>query len=108
MQNNRWLQALIVLLVIIASAWLAGQVWMFVIQFSNVILLFVLSWLLAFILRPLARWLTARGLPFTLSVAVVYLALAVAFTLVGFLLVPLISQQISDLIANFDSNVSQI
>jgi len=108
MQNNRWLQALIVLLVIIASAWLAGQVWMFVIQFSNVILLFFLSWLLAFILRPLARWLTARGLPFTLSVVVVYLALAVAFTLGGFLLVPLISQQISDLIANFDSNVSQI
>ena len=108
MQNNRWLQALIVLLVIIASAWLAGQVWMFVIQFSNVILLFFLSWLLAFILRPLARWLTARGLPFTLSVLVVYLALAVAFTLGGFLLVPLISQQISDLIDNFDSNVSQI
>ncbi len=108
MQNNRWLQALIVLLVIIASAWLAGQVWMFVIQFSNVILLFFLSWLLAFILRPLARWFTARGMPFTLSVAVVYLALAVAFTLGGFLLVPLISQQISDLIANFDSNVSQI
>ncbi len=108
MQNNRWLQALIVLLVIIASAWLAGQVWIFIIQFSNVILLFFLSWLLAFVLRPLARWLTARGLPFTLSVVVVYLGLAVAFTLGGFLLVLLISQQISDLIANFDSNVRQI
>jgi predicted PurR-regulated permease PerM len=108
MQNNRWLQALIVLLVIIASAWLAGQVWMFVIQFSNVILLFFLSWLLAFILRPIARWLTSRGLPFTLSVLLVYLGLAVAFTVGGFLLVPLISQQISDLIANFDSNVRQI
>ena len=108
MQNNRWLQVLIVLLVIIASTWLAGQVWMFVIQFSNVILLFFLSWLLAFILKPLARWLTTRGLPFTLSVLVVYLALAVAISLAGFLLVPLISQQISDLIANFDSNVRQI
>ncbi|HUP27401.1 MAG TPA: AI-2E family transporter [Chloroflexia bacterium] len=108
MQNNRWLQALVVLLVIIASAWLAGQLWLFVIQFANVILLFFLSWLLAFILRPLARWLTARGLPFTLSVIIVYLALAIAFTVGGFLLVPLISQQISDLIANFDQNVRQI
>jgi predicted PurR-regulated permease PerM len=71
MQNNRWLQILIILLVIIASAWLAGQVWGFLLQFSNIILLFFLSWLIAFILRPIARWLNRRGMPYVLSVAVV-------------------------------------
>ena len=46
MQNNRWLQTLIVLLVIIATGWIVGQVWDFLRQFSNVLLLFFLSWLL--------------------------------------------------------------
>src|SRR4029077_20210696 len=67
MQNNRWLQVLIILLVIIASAWLAAAVWGFLLQFSSILLLFFLSWLIAFILRPMARWLHKRGMPHTLS-----------------------------------------
>ena len=53
MQNNRWLQILIILLVIIASALLVSEVWSFLLQFSNILLLFFLSWLIAFVLRPL-------------------------------------------------------
>lgn len=102
MQNNRWLQTLIILLVIIASVWLAAQVWGIIIQFSSILLLFFLSWLLSFILRPIARWLTQRGLPYGASVAIVYLALAVGVTLSGFLLVPLITQQITQLINSSD------
>lgn len=98
MQNNRWLQTLIILLVIIASTWLAAQVWGFLLQFSNIILLFFLAWLIAFILRPIARWLHKRGLPYTLSVAVVYLSLALALVLAGILLVPVISSQIDQLV----------
>jgi predicted PurR-regulated permease PerM len=108
MQSNRWLQTLIVLLVIIASAWLAAQAWGFVIQFSNILLLFFLSWLLAFIMRPLARWLTTRGLPYGWSVAVVYLALTLALTVGGFLLVPLITQQIEQLITNSGDYATQL
>ena len=108
MQNNRWLQTLIVLLVIIASAWIAAQAWGFVIQFSNILLLFFLSWLLAFILRPLARWLTTRGLPYGGSVAVIYIALTLAITVGGFLLVPLITDQITQLIKNSGSYADQL
>ena len=53
MQSNRWLQTLIVLLVIMAALVLIGWVWSFVIQFSSIILLFFLSWLLAFAPRAL-------------------------------------------------------
>jgi predicted PurR-regulated permease PerM len=102
MQNNRWLQTLIVLLVIIAATWLAAQAWGIISQFSNILLLFFLSWLLSFILRPIARWLTSRGLPYGASVAIVYLALALVITLGGFLLVPLITQQIEQLINSSD------
>jgi predicted PurR-regulated permease PerM len=100
MQNNRWLQILIILLVIIASAWLAGQVWGFVLQFSNILLLFFLAWLIAFILRPIARWLHKRGMPYTLAVVVVYLGLAFVLVIAGILLVPLITSQIDHLSRN--------
>jgi predicted PurR-regulated permease PerM len=108
MQNNRWLQVLIVLLVIICSAWLAAQVWGFVLQFSNILLLFFLSWLLAFILRPMARWLHKRGMPHTLSVAVVYLGLALVLVISGILLVPVISSQIEQLSKNTDQFTSTV
>jgi predicted PurR-regulated permease PerM len=99
MQNNRWFQTLIVLLVIIATGFIVSQVWDFIKQFSSVILLFFMSWLLAFILRPLAKWLMSRGVGKTLSVAIVYLGLLLVLTIAGFLLVPVISAQVEQLIA---------
>src|SRR3954470_10025018 len=108
MQSNRWLQTLIVLLVIIASLFLAGQDWSMLIQFSSIILLFFLSWLLAFVLRPIARWLTGKGLPYTLSVLVVYIALGLLFTVGGILLVPVITQQVAQLQTNFNSYVNAL
>ncbi len=101
MQTNRWLQTLIVLLVIIASAWLLGQVWVFLIQFSSLILLFFLAWLLAFVLSPIARALQRRGVPKTLSVVIVYLALALLFSIGGWLLLPPVTDQVSKLQRNF-------
>src|SRR3954447_3008025 len=103
MQTNRWLQALIILLTLIAALFLAALVWSFMVTFSNIILLFFLSWLLAFILRPIARWLTSKGMPQLLSVAVVYISLALIFTLAGILLFPVISEQVLRL-ANGDYN----
>jgi predicted PurR-regulated permease PerM len=108
MQTNRWLQTLIVLLVVIASLFLAGLVWSFLNQFSSIILLFFLSWLLAFVLRPVARWLTAHGIPYTFSVLVVYVVLALVFVVGGLLLVPVITQQISQLINNFNGYVNDL
>src|SRR5438034_5501584 len=108
MQNNRWLQTLIVLLVIISALVLAGWVWSFLIQFSSIILLFFLSWLLAFVLRPIAKWLTSKGMPYTLSVLAVYLVLGFSFVLGGFLLVPVITQQVAQLEANFNSYVNAL
>ncbi|MDQ5823301.1 MAG: AI-2E family transporter [Chloroflexota bacterium] len=97
MQSNRWLQTLIVLLVIIASAWLAGQVWTFLMQFSSILLLFFLAWLLAFVLSPIARALQRRGVPKTLAVGIVYLVLAVLAVLAVWWLVPPITAQVGQL-----------
>src|SRR5688572_32378291 len=103
MQNNRWVQALVVLLVIIASAWLIAQTWSFMLQFSSVLLLFFVSWLLAFILRPLARWLTARGMPYGLGVGLVYLSLGVLITVGAIYAVPEISNQVTTFVRAIES-----
>ncbi|HET6313703.1 MAG TPA: AI-2E family transporter, partial [Chloroflexia bacterium] len=103
MQTNRWLQTLIVLLVIIASAWLAGQVWTFLMQFSSILLLFFLAWLLAFVLSPIARALQRRGVPKTLAVGIVYLALAVLAVLAVWWLVPPITAQVGQLQSGIES-----
>lgn len=97
MQNNRWLQTLIVLLVIIASTWLAGQVWTFLMQFSSIILLFFLAWLLAFVLSPLSRALQRRGVPKGLAVGIVYLGLLLAFVLGIWWVVPPVTDQLGQL-----------
>lgn len=98
MNNNRWLQALIILLVIIATSWLAGQLWTFVIQFSSIILLFFLAWLLAFALGPLARGLQSFGMPQGLASALVYLGLLVIVVLIGIPGFQALAQQIQQLI----------
>jgi predicted PurR-regulated permease PerM len=108
MQSNRWLQILIIQLVIIASAIIAGQVLSILAQFSNIILLFFMSWLLAFVLSPIVRTLTTRGLSKGMAVAVVYGVLALLVLLAGVLLVPAITQQIGLLIVNFEDYRRQL
>ncbi|HET7075904.1 MAG TPA: AI-2E family transporter [Chloroflexia bacterium] len=98
MNNNRWLQALIILLVIIAATWIMGQVWMLLIQFASIILLFFLAWLLAFALSPLARRLQAWGVGQLLAITVVYLAMLLLLTVIGFLVFPALADQIQRLI----------
>ena len=98
MNNNRWLQALIILLVIIAATWIMGQVWMLLIQFASIILLFFLAWLLAFALSPLARRLQAWGVRQLLAITVVYLAMLLVLTVIGFLVFPALADQIQRLI----------
>ena len=46
MERNRWLQALIILLVAIAGIYLAGMLWQLGVRFGDIILPFFLAWLL--------------------------------------------------------------
>lgn len=107
-QNNRWVQALVVLLVIIASAWLIGLVWSFLLQFTNILYLFFVSWLLAFILRPAAKWLTGRGMPYGLAIGIVYLALGLVLTLGLWLLIPEITKQIQSFVASMTGQFNDL
>ncbi|HKP53478.1 MAG TPA: AI-2E family transporter [Chloroflexia bacterium] len=107
-QNNRWVQTLVVLLVIIASAWLIGQVWNFLGAFSNIFYIFFVAWLLAFILRPLAKWLANRGMPYSLAIGVVYLLLGLVLTLGLWLLIPEISKQVEKFVGSMTEEIAAL
>src|SRR5262245_5586993 len=97
-ERNRWLRALIVLLVVIAALHLGGLLWELGQRFFDIIVLFFLAWLLAFVLSPLTqsieRWL---GIPRALAAAGVYLVLFVGLLTGLVLLVPALVVQLVEL-----------
>ncbi len=128
MQRTPWLNILIVLLVIIAGLFLAQMLWQLISQFADIILLFVLAWLVAFALGPLIERINGKALPgvaeqltarllgtrfadrvasfrFTRlqSVAIVYLGLVVVLGEVLSAFVPSMLVQLNQLAAVFPS-----
>lgn len=98
MEKNPWLQALIVLLVIIAGYYLLNLVWQVAQQLADIILMFFLAWLLAFILTPLARLLTRYNRQQKLPAIIeIYVGLILVLVLVGLLAVPAIASQMYQL-----------
>lgn len=97
-ERNRWLRALIVLLVAIAALHLGGLLWELGQRFFDIIVLFFLAWLLAFVLSPLThsieRWL---GVPRALAAAGVYLVLFVGLLTGLVLLIPALVLQLVEL-----------
>ncbi len=98
MERNSWFRALIILGVIAVGLYVAGQLWMLAVHFGDIIILFFLSWLLAFILLPIVRFLDDKlpvGLPGAAAIVYIFLLLVVAASLV--LVVPLLIAQVSQL-----------
>lgn len=59
MERSRLLNALVVLLIIIAALYLAQMLWQLISGFADLILLFVLGWLVSFILNPVVAQVSA-------------------------------------------------
>lgn len=96
MIRDPWLKALVIVMVIIASLYLVSLLWQAMMQFGDVILLFVLAWLLAFILEPVVSALhRSTPLPRSVAVALTYLWLLVVLTAGVVLVVPVLTEQIA-------------
>ena len=106
--NSRWLQVLIVELVIIATFYLLQIFGGMLAQFANIFLLFFLAWLLAFALRPLIRALGGLGVPLPLSVILIYLALVFVFVGIGLVIIPQLTAQLNNLNAHQQDYYNQI
>ncbi|HST90149.1 MAG TPA: AI-2E family transporter [Ktedonobacterales bacterium] len=77
LDRHRALRVLLGLVLIVVAIYTVGLIWSALALFGDVILLFFLAWIVAFILEPASILLQRRGLPRTLAVALIYLALLV-------------------------------
>ena len=94
LERNAWLRALLIMGVLIAGIYLLGAAWAAIRHFSDLILLFFMAWLLAFILLPIVRLLeSGLGLPKVPAAIVVYLMLLFVIALSLFLVVPVLLAQ---------------
>src|ERR671938_520399 len=95
MERNRWLRALLVLLTLIAGLHLAGLLWDISQRFGDIIVMFFLAWLLAFVLSPVTQAIErAANLPRVLAAAAVYLVLFVVLLGGLFLILPALVTQL--------------
>ena len=69
-------------------------VWTSLVAFGDIILLFFLAWVVAFILQPLSTYLRRFGLPRALAVSLIYIALAIVISGVIVLTIPIVGDQI--------------
>lgn len=97
MERDPLVRGLLLMLAAIGTVWLAGWVWQVASRFSDVILLFFLAWLVAFVLKPIARRLQRLGLPLLLAVGSVYLGLALIVVATAVVVVPIAVTQLAQL-----------
>src|SRR6266851_8050106 len=105
--RDPWLRALSILGCAIASVYLIGLLWQVMEEFADIILLFFLAWLVAFVLEPVVRTLVEGRLPRLAAIGLTYLTLLVLLSLGVILLIPALSLQIVDIARNLPNYVEQ-
>jgi predicted PurR-regulated permease PerM len=98
-REHQLLQALVVLAIVYLAIQVFGFGWVAVAQIADVIIIFVAAFALAYLLSPLVNSIdTDTPLNRTLSVVVVYIAIALMLVLIGLLAIPPLVAQLNDLI----------
>lgn len=106
LDRHRSLRILIGLLCVAVGIYIVSAVWSVVVVLSNVILLFLLAWIISFVLDPVAILLRQRGLPRVAAVSLIYFALLIVVSGAIVLAVPSIEGQIKLLSTEITSTFS--
>src|ERR1700730_11652385 len=107
MIRDPWLRALSILGCAIAGVYLTSLLWQVVQEFADIILLFFMAWLVAFVLEPVVGTLVEGRLPRLAAIGLTYLTLLVLLSLGVILLVPALSLQIVEIARNLPTYVDQ-
>ncbi len=109
MEQTPWGRALIILGVIAVALYLAGELWRLVSHFADIMILFFLAWLVAFILLPAVRAIEVHlGMSRVGAAALVYVVLLVGLVTLVVLGVPLLIEQLSQLAVQLPALASRI
>jgi predicted PurR-regulated permease PerM len=104
----RRVQVLLTLAILVAATYLFGVAWSFLAQFLGIFLLFFLAWLLAYLLKPLVHLITRAHVPFWAAVLIVYIVGPAILVVVGYLLVPVITGQATEITNHLDDYSSKL
>jgi predicted PurR-regulated permease PerM len=98
-REHQLLQALVVLAIVYLAIQVFGFGWVAVAQIADVIIIFIAAFALAYLLSPLVNSIDHdTPLNRTLSVVVVYIAIALMLVLIGLLAIPPLVAQLNDLV----------
>ncbi len=106
MLRDPWLRALAILGCAIAGFYLIGLLWQVVQELADIIMLFFLAWLIAFVLEPLVGTLETR-VPRLVGIGITYVTLLVLLSLGVLLLVPALALQTVEVVRSMPSYVEQ-
>ena len=107
MIRDPWLRALSILGCAIAGFYLISLLWQVLQEFADIILLFFLAWLVAFVLEPVVGTLVEGRLPRLAAIGLTYLTLLALSSMAVVLLVPALSLQIVEIANNLPNYVEQ-
>ncbi len=92
------IKLLSILLTLAVGMYLLTFVWKILGNFSDIIIILILSWLISFILEPIAKKINSfTKLSLTLSTIITYLFTALLLTIVIILFIPVVSKQFETL-----------
>ena len=105
--RDPWIRALVIVLVAISGLYLAGLVWQIAAQFADVILLFFLAWVVAFILEPVVDILERHGrFSRRLAVTIAYFGMLIVGGAAVVWIVPALSRQALQLASELPAYVA--
>ena len=107
MIRDPWLRTLAILGCAIAGFYLIGLLWQVVQEFADIVLLFFMAWLVAFILEPLVGTLVEGRIPRLAAISLTYVALVALSSLGVILLVPALTLQVVEIVRNLPTYVDQ-
>src|SRR5215213_6109976 len=105
--RDPWLRALSILGCAIAGFYLVSLLWQVVQEFADIILLFFMAWLVAFVLEPVVGVLVEGRVPRLAAIGLTYLTLLVLLSLGVILLVPALSLQIVEVVRSMPTYIEQ-
>jgi predicted PurR-regulated permease PerM len=108
MLRDPWLRALAILGCAIAAIYLVSLLWEVAQAFADIILLFFMAWLLAFVLEPLVGTLVEARIPRLAAIGLTYLTLLVLLSLGVILLVPALSAQVVEVVRSLPTYAEQV
>lgn len=107
MIRDPWVRALAILACAIAGLYLVGVIWQVAQEFADIILLFFLAWLLAFVLEPLVGTLVEARVPRLAAIGLTYVTMLVLLSLGVILLVPALTLQSVEVVRSMPGYVEQ-